>query len=283
MVTMPHPRTSALATDAGGVAAQCADLLDELRNATPLVQCLTNHVVSGFTANVLLAVGAAPAMVDIPGEAGVFAPVAGAVLVNLGTINAAQPEAMREAVAAARAAGTPWVLDPVAIGALPVRTALAAELVEQRPAIVRGNASEIVALAGAGAGGRGVDSAIGVDQAAGDAATLAARIGGAVAVSGPIDLIADGTIRVRVANGDPMLTRVTGAGCSLGAVMAAFAAVGDDRLLSTAAASCAYAVAAEDAALTASGPGSFAVALLDALAGLSPDALAERARLEVAR
>ena len=283
MVTMPHPRTSALATDAGGVAAQCADLLDELCNATPLVQCLTNHVVSGFTANVLLAVGAAPAMVDIPGEAGVFAPVAGAVLVNLGTINAAQPEAMREAVATARAAGTPWVLDPVAIGALPVRTALAAELVEQRPAIVRGNASVIVALAGAGAGGRGVDSAIGVDQAAGDAATLAARIGGAVAVSGPIDLIADGTVRVRVANGDPMLTRVTGAGCSLGAVMAAFAALGAAPALAATAASVTFALAAERAVGRAGGPGSFAAALLDELARIEPGDIAAGARLEVGR
>jgi hydroxyethylthiazole kinase len=209
--------------------------------------------------------------------------VASGVLINLGTLGGRQPEAMREAAAAAHAAGTPWVLDPVAIGALPVRTGLAHELLADGPAVIRGNASEIAALSGSDATGRGVDATLSVDAASDSAAGLATRLDAVVAVSGPVDLITDGKTTVRVANGHELLTRVTGAGCALGAVMAAFAAVGDDRLLSTAAASCAYAVAAEDAALTASGPGSFAVALLDALAGLSPDALAERARLEVAR
>ncbi len=270
-------------TSATALADASAALLDAVRNQAPLVQCLTNHVVSGFTANVLLALGAAPAMVDIPDEAGPFASVASGVLINLGTLGGRQPEAMREAAAAAHAAGTPWVLDPVAIGALPVRTGLAHELLADGPAVIRGNASEIAALSGSDATGRGVDATLSVDAASDSAAGLATRLDAVVAVSGPVDLITDGKTTVRVANGHELLTRVTGAGCALGAVMAAFAAVGDDRLLSTAAASCAYAVAAEDAALTASGPGSFAVALLDALAGLSPGALAERARLEVAR
>ncbi len=270
-------------TSAAALADACADLLDGVRAAAPLVQCLTNHVVSGFTANVLLALGAAPAMVDIPDEAGAFAPVASAVLINLGTLGGRQPEAMREAAAAARAAGTPWVLDPVAVGALPVRTPLAAELLGGGPSVIRGNASEIAALAGGGASGRGVDATQSVDAASGAAAGLAGRIGAAVAVSGPVDLITDGRTAVRVANGDELLTRVTGAGCALGAVMAAFAAVADDPLTAAAAASCVYGVAAEDAAAASAGPGSFAVALLDALAALSGGDLAGRARLEVTR
>lgn len=265
------------------LADASAELLDAVRAGAPLVQCLTNHVVSNFTANVLLALGAAPAMVDIPDEAGVFAPVASAVLINLGTLGGRQPEAMREAARAARLAGTPWVLDPVAVGALPVRTALAAELLSSRPAIVRGNASEIAAVAGAGTAGRGVDAILTVDAAAAPAVELATRLDAVVAVSGPVDLVTDGRTRIRVANGDALLTRVTGAGCALGAVMGAFAAVADDPLTAAAAASCCYGVAAEKAVAASTGPGSFAVALLDALAAVTADEVAVRARLEVTR
>ncbi|AZZ49127.1 hydroxyethylthiazole kinase [Rathayibacter rathayi NCPPB 2980 = VKM Ac-1601] len=244
--------------------------LAALRTAEPLVQCITNAVVIGFTANSLLALGASPAMCDLPGEAGVFAGLASAVLVNLGTPGAEQREGAREAVAAATRAGTPWVLDPVAVGPLPVRTALAIELLEARPAIIRGNASEILALAGAGAGGRGVDAVDSVEQALDSARRLARRTGGIVAVSGAVDLVTDGERVVRVTGGHPLLTRVTGSGCALGAVMAAFLGAGV-RPLDAAVDACAvWGLAAERAATTSSGPGSFAVGLLDALAALQP-------------
>ncbi|MFE6965473.1 hydroxyethylthiazole kinase [Agromyces sp. NPDC057679] len=260
-------------------AHSSALLLDRLRTSPPLVQCITNTVVTNFTANVLLAVGAAPAMVDIVGEAGPFARIASALLVNLGTPNPQQRDASREAVAAAREAGTPWVLDPVAIGALPIRTALAHELVEFGPTAIRGNASEILALAGGGAGGRGVDAADTTEAAAGAAAQLAARFGAVVAVSGPVDLITDGTRTARIANGDALLTRVTGGGCALGAVTAAFLATSDDPFEATVAANLVYTVAAELAAEGASGPGSFAPRFIDALAAVDGATLAERARV----
>ncbi|MET7861065.1 hydroxyethylthiazole kinase [Streptomyces sp. NPDC005318] len=253
--------------------------LARVRSTSPLVQCLTNSVVTGFTANVLLALGASPAMVDIPEEAGPFARIASGVLVNLGTPHAEQRSAMVEAAGAATSAGTPWVLDPVAVGALPVRTALARELLELRPTVIRGNASEILALAGAGGGGRGVDSSDGVETAGESAGELARRTGCVVAVSGPVDFVTDGVRSARIANGDALLTRVTGGGCALGAVMAAFAAVDEDRFAATVAAVTVYTVAAELAAKEASGPGSFAVAFLDALAALEPADLAERAAL----
>ncbi|WP_109212185.1 MULTISPECIES: hydroxyethylthiazole kinase [Microbacterium] len=237
-----------------------AAALTALRESAPLVQCITNAVVTNFTANALLAVGAAPAMCDIPGEADLFAGIADGVLVNLGTPTAEQREAAREAVRST----TRWVLDPVAVGVLPVRTALAAELLEHRPAIIRGNASEILALAGAGAGGRGVDATDGPDAAAGAARSLALRTGGVVAVSGPVDLVTDGERVIRLAGGDALLTRITGGGCSLGAVMAAFLGV-CAPLQAAVAASVLYAVASERAAVRADGPGSFAVAFLDAL------------------
>lgn len=283
------PASETDATTDETAAETAARLLAHLREQSPLTHCITNSVVTGFTANALLAIGAAPAMVDITGEAGLFAGLAGGLLVNLGTPNPEQRDAARESVAGAAAAGTPWVLDPVAVGALPVRTALAHELVEARPTAIRGNASEILALAGAGAGGRGVDASDGTDAAADAAAHLAASHGAVVAVSGPVDLITDGVRTARVANGDAVLTRVTGGGCALGAITAAFLAVarttGDDAFEATVAATAVYTVAAElaarDAAARPVGPGTFAVRFLDALASVDADDLRARAHVTV--
>ncbi|MGN7979563.1 hydroxyethylthiazole kinase [Microbacterium sp. 22195] len=278
---MSDPLRPASAT---GLVSEAADLLGALRAAPPLTHCITNAVVTGFTANVLLAVGAAPAMVDIVGEAGMFSGIASGVLVNLGTPTPEQRAASLEAVAGANAVGTSWVLDPVAIGALPIRTALAHELAQQRPTAIRGNASEILALAGLSAGGRGVDATDTTDAAADAARALAHRHGSVVAVSGPVDLITDGERVLRLANGDELLTRVTGGGCALGAVMAAFLGAargtGADALIAVAAASLVYTIAAERAAARSAGPGSFAVALLDDLSGLRPEDIAGAARIE---
>jgi hydroxyethylthiazole kinase len=251
-----------------------------LRETTPLVHCLTNTVVQTITANALLAAGAAPAMVDAPQEAADFAAVASAVLINVGTVHDRTAEAMRLAARSAGAAGTPWVLDPVAVGGLAYRTALAAELVALRPTVVRGNASEVMALAGAGAGGRGVDSTAGADDAAKAAAELVRRTGGVVAVSGEVDLLTDGHRTVRVGGGSALLTRTTGAGCALGALVAAYLAVTDDPLVAAVAAHAHVALAAERAAGTAGGPGTFAAAWLDALDAVDGDMLA-RADLRV--
>lgn len=266
------------------VAEEVAPLLEQVRSTSPLTHCITNAVVTGFTANVLLAIGVAPAMVDIVDEAGMFAGIASGVLANLGTPTPEQSAAIHEAVAGATDAGTPWVLDPVAIGALPVRTTLAHDLVERRPTAIRGNASEILALARMSAGGRGVDATDSPDAAAEAAASLAARFGSVVAVSGEVDLLTDGDRIIRIANGDVLLTRVTGGGCALGAVMAAFlgAARGTSvsALNAVAAASLFYTVAAERAAQQAAGPGSFAVALLDALSSTTADHVTAAARVE---
>ena len=262
------------------ISARMAQLLEQLRGTRPLVQCLTNTVVSNFTANALLALGAAPAMTDIQGEAGPFAEIADGMLINLGTPDPEQRDAMREAAAARRAAGRPWVLDPVAIGSLPIRTALAGELLESRPAVIRGNPSEVLALTG-GAGGRGVDT-----TDAPEAAMQAARqlvVDGraeAVAISGPVDLIVGASGTLRVPHGHELLTRVVGGGCALGAVIAAFAAVAEDPAEAAAAGSLVWGLAAEDAARRCEGPGSFAVHLLDALESLRPEEVAERCRLE---
>ncbi len=265
---------------AGAVGPEdCSEALQALRERLPLVQCLTNIVVAQWTANVLLAVGAAPAMVDNPNEAAEFAAVAGGVLVNLGTPYTDTVSAMERAVAAAGAAGTPWVLDPVAAGGLGWRTDIARTLLaDGAPTVVRGNASEVMALTG-GAGGKGVDS-VDTPEAALDAAVQLARLhGSVVAVSGPVDHLTDGDRVVRVANGHRLLTQVTGVGCALGAMMAAFAAVVDDPLVAATAATATLTVSAEKAAERSGGPGSFAVALLDQLASLTPSELAVRVSL----
>lgn len=256
----------------------CADALADLRERAPLVQCLTNIVVAQWTANVLLAVGAAPAMVDNPQEAGAFARIAGGVLINLGTPYADTAAAMEQAVGAATDAGTPWVLDPVAAGALAWRTGIARTLLAAGPTVLRGNASEVMALTG-GAGGKGVES-VDTPEAALDAAVeVAGRHGTVVAISGPVDHLTDGTRVVRVSNGHPLLTKVTGVGCALGAMIAGFAAVLDDPLLAAVAATATLTVCGDAAAAVAAGPGSFAVALLDQLARLTPAELAARVRL----
>ena len=254
------------------------NLLVELRARQPLVHCLTNTVTTNLVANALLALGASPAMVDIPGEAGVFAQGAGAVLINLGTPSSQQREAMREAATAAHPATTPWVLDPVGIGALPVRTQLARELLKCGPSIIRGNASEIRVLGGDGPGGKGVDAADEVDTARDAAGELARTTGAVVAISGAHDLITDGHTTVRVDNGDPLFTRITGAGCALGAVTAAFAAVAESPLDAAVSATLTYTIAGERAAQYAQRPGSFAVALLDALDGIDGAAIHARGR-----
>lgn len=244
-------------------------VLDELRSRSPLVHCMTNIVVAGFTANVLLAVGASPAMVENAEESAEFARVAGAVLVNFGTLSPDRVRAMRAAVEAAKRAGTPWILDPVAVGALSFRTRFATELLASGPTVIRGNPSEILSLAGtADSAGRGVDSTIGSADAVKLAAELARREGTTVAVSGAIDYITDGSALLEVHTGHEMMTKVTGVGCALGALVAACCAVERSPLIAAGAATTILTVAAEVSATRSRGPGSFAVSLLDALHNL---------------
>lgn len=262
----------------GLAPGEVAEVLSRVRDRAPLVHCMTNVVVAGFTANVLLAAGASPAMVENDQESAEFAVIADALLVNLGTLSAERARAMRAATAAARAAGTPWVLDPVAVGPLAYRTRLATDLLGQRPTVVRGNPSEVLSLAGAAGGGRGVDSTADSGAALPVARQLAARTGSVVAVSGAVDQITDGATVLQVRTGHPLMTRVTGVGCALGALVAACCAVQDSPLVAAAAATTVLTVAAEVAAAGSTGPGSFAVGLLDALAALDAETIATHLR-----
>ena len=265
-------------------AHRTAELLEAVRARAPLVQCITNTVVQNVTANVLLALGASPAMVDVATEAGPFARVADALLVNTGTPHAEPRVAALEAVHAARDAGTPWVLDPVAVGSLPVRTALARDLLALHPTVLRGNASEVLALLGDSAGGRGVDSTVGTEDARVASVTASdGRLVAAVAVSGAVDLlVAPGIGVVRVANGTDLLTRITGGGCALGAVVAAFTSVApEDAGAAAVAAPAVHTIAAELAAREAGGPGTFQPLFVDRLASLTPEDVVREGRITV--
>ncbi|WP_173656013.1 hydroxyethylthiazole kinase [Granulibacter bethesdensis] len=253
-------------------------LLTLLREKRPLVHNITNLVVTNTTANALLALGASPAMVEGVEEVDSFARMADSLVINLGTMSSPRAAAMRLAMAAARQAGKPVVLDPVAVGALRYRTELARDLLEAKPHIVRGNASEIIALAGDGGGGRGVDSLVSSTAALEAASILARRTGGAVAVTGATDYVTDGTRLIGIANGHPMMTRVTGLGCTATALIGAFAAVEPDPLVAACAGLCATGLAGELAAIRADGPGSLQVEFLDALYALDSAILRDAAR-----
>lgn len=258
----------------------------DVKKHTPLVHCLTNTVVQEITANTLLASGAAPAMVPDEQEAPVFAQIATALLVNVGTYSSPRPEAIMAAVKAAQEAGTPWVLDPVAVGGLEPRTSYARSLLEYGPTAIRGNASEIIGLAGAGAGGRGVDSADEVDAALVAAQNLVDKYSTVVAISGPVDAVVSECGITRVQAGHEVMTKVVGTGCALGALVAAYVGAvklekADSQLLHAAvvAAHAHSGVAGNMAAAQTTLPGSFKVAWLDGLATVTAEQLTTRAVL----
>lgn len=245
--------------------AQLTHSLQLLRQQAPLVHCMTNDVVQTFTANVLLALQASPAMVIDAEEAAQFAGFADALLINVGTLTRDRRDAMLTAVQAAQKAGTPWTLDPVAVGALSLRTEFCQQLLSLQPATIRGNASEILALANQAAGGRGVDSVHQADAALSAALQLAQVYHTLVAVTGEVDYVTDGKRTLAIPGGSPLMTRVVGTGCALSAVVAAFSSLPGDRLQHVAAACRVMSLAGEQAARTVEGPGSFVAAFLDKL------------------
>ena len=245
-----------------------AEGVDRIRRDAPLVHNVTNLVAMTLSANVLIAAGASPIMSAAPEETADLAALSGALVVNIGTLTRDWVEGAHAAIAGARGAARPWILDPVGVGATAFRRETAAALVAQAPRIIRGNASEILALAEGSTGGKGVDSTAGSDAAATAAQRLAAATGAVVAVTGAVDLVTDGERTLRVANGHPLLTRTTASGCAATALIGAWAAVLPDPLAAAAGALAAYGVAAELAAPGSAGCGSFVAALLDVLGEL---------------
>nr|WP_284947798.1 hydroxyethylthiazole kinase [Acidisoma sp. PAMC 29798] len=245
--------------------------LAALKKAGPFVYGLTNYVAANLSANVLLAVGAGPAIGAAPGWPTAFAAGAGAMWINTAALMSSSPETLLEAARSANAAGTPWVLDPVAVGAgATAYDDVVHALLAFHPTVIRGNASELIALSGGGAGGKGVETTANAAEAIDFIKSLATTTKSIVAVSGPIDYITDGVEVFSVPGGDVRLTKVTGAGCSLGALIAAMLAAGSSPLAATCAAHAIYAVAAERAGAMTKGTASFGAALVDELSLLDP-------------
>jgi hydroxyethylthiazole kinase len=255
--------------------------LRTLREHKPLVHQITNYVVMNETANATLALGALPVMAHAQEEVEEMASVAGALVLNIGTLSQHWIEAMLLAGKAANAAGAPVVLDPVGAGATRLRTETSKRILEQVDvAVVRGNAAEIATLAGREAEIRGVES-IGAAGSGAELAAAAARaLDAVVAVTGPVDHVSDGERVLEVSNGHELLGTVSGTGCMATAVTGSFLAVRTDEPLQGATeALVAFGVAGEDAAEGARGPGSFHVRLYDSLYNLDPDTLDARARV----
>jgi hydroxyethylthiazole kinase len=269
---------------------QAAGIVDAVRKENPLVDCITNFVTVNDCANILLAFGASPAMADALDDAFGFARISRALYINVGTYIKEHESAAIEAALGAKQAGIPIVVDPVGCGAIP-RLIPAVQHIHESAGIniIKGNMGEIMALAGRKAEVKGVDSGgdmAGIEEAA---LSLAKEYGCVVAATGKADLVTDGERMVRIHNGAEMLTKITGAGCMLGALCASTAAVASgvaaavkhnaDMFNAAVASILAMGIAGEIAAVKAQLPGSFRVALMDSIYTITGATIRERGKV----
>ena len=269
-----------------------SNALKNVRTTTPLVHCITNYVTVNDCANALLACGGSPIMSDEPLDVGDIQTICGGLVLNIGTLNEHTIAGMKAAGAKATELGHPIVLDPVGAGASALRTQTASELLDGYDVkVIRGNMSEMKALAGAAASTRGVD--VNPDDAVTDgnlpesaafAKSLAAKTGAVVAITGAIDIVADAERALAIRNGSPLMGKITGAGCMLTCVTAAYAVANPDSLLEGVVAAIAgMGVAGEMAAARmqpVDGNASFRTYLIDALYNINGRALEAVARFE---
>lgn len=248
--------------------------IQRIRDEAPLVHNITNYVVMNLTANALLSLGASPVMAHALDEVEELASVAGALVVNLGTLSPQWVEAMFLAARTAKENGVPIVFDPVGSGATTYRTITARSFVEQiQPTIVRGNASEIRSLVHQGAGTRGVDSSIDPIDVVDEARWISKNFQCVVSVSGKTDVVVgEGEFR-KVNRGHPMMSKVTGMGCVSSALTAAFAACCESPFEAALHTMELMGIAGEMAVQRSEGPGSFVPAFLDVLYSLDESKL----------
>lgn len=253
----------------------------KVRDTNPMAGSITNTVTVNFVANAQIAVGGSAAMVYLPDEGEFLAAAGGATYLNVGTLLPIYEETLPRTARALHEGGKPWVLDPVGIGIGSLRTKLLSQMKEFKPTIIRGNASEAIALAelwgleaGTAAEVRGVDSTQGVDEARAAAVALARFTGGAVAVSGEVDLVTDGEVVCHSRGGSHFMAKITGSGCSLGGVCAVFAATAETPLAAALAGVQAYNLAGARAEARVDAPASFQTSFLDELYKATPHDIA---------
>ncbi len=262
---------------------QFSEILARVREKRPLVHHITNYVTVNDCANVTLCIGAAPVMAEAREEMADMVSLAGALVLNIGTLRSEQVESMLIAGRRANELRIPIVLDPVGAGATKYRTEVAQRLLKElRVSILKGNAGEIGVLAGSGGVVRGVDSGGMSGEPVSVSRELASSLGLTVVMSGPTDIVTDGRRTLLVDNGHELMGRISGTGCMASSLVAAFAAVADDHVTSSAAALAAFGIAGESAARRARGPYAFKSALMDEVASLTPSAMTERVRIREA-
>lgn len=255
--------------------------LNLIREKSPLVHNITNYVVMNNTANALLAIGASPVMAHALEEVVDMVSIASSLVINMGTLSDKWVDAMLAAGSAALSKGTPTIFDPVGVGATPYRTTVANAILAQcRPSIIRGNASEIMALAQERVMTKGVDSTAESNAALAAAKRLALQAKAVVVVSGATDYITNGTTTYTVSNGSSLMPKVTGMGCTATAIVGAFAAVNKNLLMAATHAMATMGVAGQIAAVESAGPASLQVNFLDTLYSISADQLVTLAKIE---
>jgi hydroxyethylthiazole kinase len=266
------------------LAKKAAENLKRLREKKPLIHNITNYVVMNYTANALLSCGASPVMAHAEEEVEEMVSLAGALVLNIGTLTPQWVEAMLRAGKKANALKVPIVLDPVGSGATRLRTESARRLARELSIeVVRGNASEVLSLAKKETRTKGVDSLHSVEEAEDTAIALAKELKTTLAITGKVDLITDGKRICRVHNGHAMMSRVTGTGCTATVIIGAFLAVDPDPVEATALALAYFGLAGEKAATQTKSPGTYQIALLDALFSIDEKQLKDGARIEVIR
>ncbi|KAI3469906.1 hypothetical protein Pfo_026569 [Paulownia fortunei] len=256
--------------------------LESVRQASPLIQCITNFVSMDLVANVLLSAGASPAMIHSVREISDFTPKTHALYINVGTLTPDWLPAMKMAVQVANECNKPWVLDPVAAGASGFRLKACLELLKLRPSVVRGNGSEIMALFKGSVDeiSKGADSMHESTDAVEAAKSLAQNSGSIVAVSGAVDIVTDGQRVIGAKNGVAMLQKITATGCSVTALIAAFIAIDPSQPLeATATALSVFGLAGEIGMGMAKGPASLRMYLIDALHGLDQATVLQRVNI----
>jgi hydroxyethylthiazole kinase len=261
------------------LAKRAADNLRLVREQKSLVHNITNYVVMNYTANALLAMGASPVMAHAQNEVEEMVSLAGALVLNIGTLTDDWIASMISAGKKANHLGKPIILDPVGSGATTLRTNSAKKIInETKVSVIRGNASEILSLRDENSTTKGVDSLHSVEDATDTASLLAKELGTTLAVTGVIDLVTDGTRVIRIENGHKLMGFVTGTGCTATTAIGAFLAVDQDPVTAAATALAYFGLAGEKAAIRAEAPGSFMIAMLDALYKITPEVLEKESR-----
>lgn len=264
------------------LAKSAARNLQAVRDTKPLIHNITNYVVMNFTANVLLAMGASPVMAHAMQEVEEMVAFAKTLILNIGTLSEKWIDSMIKAGEKASELGIPIVLDPVGSGATLYRTEAAKRIIQKtRVGVIRGNASEILSLRHKESKTKGVDAIHSVEDAGQTATILAKELESAIAITGPVDLVTDGKQMIRISNGHPFMGHVTGTGCAATVTVGSFLAVDDNPVRATASALAYFGLAGEMAGKSAPGPGSFQIAMLDALYNITPERLEKGCKFQV--